>query len=48
MQLVWLRMSTKDSMEKHIDKFEELMETVETDMSEAYSYLLMTFSYSYR
>lgn len=40
MELVALRMNAKDSTDKHIDKFEELMDTSETEISEAYSYFL--------
>lgn len=42
MDLVALKMKMGDATDKHIDKFEELMETSKTDMSEAYSFLFMT------
>lgn len=48
MELVALRMVTKDDTDKHIDRFEELMETSETDLSEAYSYFFMTLPDSYK
>lgn len=43
MGLVAPRRRTKDDTDNHIDRFEELVETSETDMYERYSYLFMTF-----
>lgn len=42
MELFALRMVFKSELDKHIDKYEELMETSETDMKEAHSYFPLT------
>lgn len=42
MSLVAMQLRLKDATDKHIDPFEELMETSETNMSGAYSYSFMT------
>lgn len=48
MELVALKMGLKDEIDKHIDRFEELMETSQTDMKEAYSYFFLTLPDSFK
>lgn len=46
MELVTLRMKIRDTPDKHIESFEKLLETSETEMLEAYSYFFMTLPYT--
>lgn len=48
MELVALKLGLKGEIDKHIHKFEELMETFETDTREAYSYLFLTLPDPYK
>lgn len=48
MALVSLRMNYTDDVDKHIDKFEELMEISGTDMAEGYSYFFLTLPDSFK
>lgn len=48
MDLVGLRMNSHDAVDKHIDRFEEVIEASGTDMKEAYCYFFMTLPDPYK
>lgn len=48
MSLVTLRMTANEDVDKHIDRFENLMEVSNTDMKEAYNYFFLTLPDSFK